>query len=378
MNLLRAKSVVAAALVAVVALGGCSILSNSPAATVNGAKISDGSLQDELSAIRDNKTYRDLVEQGMQAAQAGEAPGTFDTTFIARLLTQRVYYELIEGELARRKAKIVDAELTAVRSVVIEQVGGKKVFESFADGYQDQLVRQRALFKKLNDVFAEDVLKEEVGKGGPEAYFKAHADEFVQGCASHILVSSQDKGLEAARAEAAALKARLDKGADFATLAKESSSDTGSAQQGGDLGCVGKGKFVPEFEEALFSLPIGQVSDPIQTQFGFHLILVRERRTPTYEEAKTDVAAVINGLSSRKLEKFLVTASGSAKVSVDKRYGKWEIQKGATDGTPDGVGIVVPPKGPTTTTTTAKTGAGSLPSGAPDAGPTETPTPAAP
>ncbi len=377
MSLLRAKSVVAAALVAVVALGGCSILSNSPAATVNGNEISDGSLQDELSAVRDNETYRKLVEQGMQAAQAGEAPGTFDTTFIARLLTQRVYYELIEGELARRKTKIVDAELTAVRAVVIEQVGGEKVFESFPEGYQDQLVRQRALFKKLNDVFAEDVLKEEVGKGGAKAYFAAHADEFMQGCASHILVSSQDKELEAAGAEAAALKVRLDKGADFATLAKESSSDTGSAPEGGDLGCVGKGKFVPEFEAALFALPIGQVSDPIQTQFGFHLILVRERKTPTYEEAKADVAAVISGLSAQKLEEFLVTASGSAKVSVDKRYGAWEIQKGAADGTPDGVGIVVPPKGPTTTTT-VKPGAGSLPSGTPDVGPTETPTPAAP
>lgn len=368
----------------VLGVGGCGILSNSPAATVNGREISDGSLQDELSAIRDNESYRNLVEQGMQASQTGESPGTFDTTFIARLLTQRVYYELIEEELKSRKVKISDAELTAVREVVVEQVGGKKVFESFPGGYQNQLVRQRALFKKLNDLLSQDVLEKESGKGGKggaKAYFEKHAEEFVQGCASHILISTQDKDPEAAKAEALEIKARLDKGADFATVAKESSADPGSGQQGGDLGCVGKGKFVPEFEEALFSLPLGQLSEPVQTQFGFHLILVKERRTPTYEEAEADVAAAISAMSAQELEAFLIEASGDAEVTVDKRYGAWEIQKGATDGTPDGVGIIVAPKGPTTTTT-AVSGESPLPQGAPGAESpaveTPAPTPAAP
>lgn len=355
---MRSKSIVASALVAVVALGGCSFLSNSPAATVNGTEISDGSLQDELSAIRDNKSYRDLVEQGLQSTQTGESAGTFDTTFIARLLTQRVYYELIESELKRRKVKIVDADLASVRESVVEQVGGKAVFDKFAGGYQDQLVRQRALFKKLNEAFAN-----ELGSGKPETYFKEHADEFVQGCASHILISTQDVDPVAAKAEATAVKARLDKGEDFATVAKEVSDDPGSGEKGGDLGCVGKGQFVPEFEEALFSLPIGELSELVESQFGFHLIVVKERKTPTYQEAKAEVEQVLAAMGSQELEKFLVTSSSKAKVTIDKRYGTWEISKGATDGTPDGVGSVVPPEGPTTTTTSPKPGAGSLPSG---------------
>lgn len=370
MNIFRSKPIVIAALLAVVSVSGCSLLSNSPAATVNGVEISDGSLQDELSAIRDNKSYRDLVEQGMQAAQTGESVGSFDTTFIARLLTQRVYYELIKKELERRKVKITDADLTPLREGVIQQVGGKPVFDKFSKGYQDQLVLQRALFKKLNETLAN-----ELGAGKPETYFKEHADEFVQGCASHILISTQDKDPEAARAEATEVKARLDKGADFATVAKEVSDDPGSGQQGGDLGCVGKGQFVPEFEEALFTLPIGELSGLVESQFGFHLIIVKERKTPTYEEAKAEVEAALGRLASMELEKFLVKASGDAKVSVDKRYGTWVIQKGATDGTPDGVGIIVPPKGPTTTTTTAKPGTEVVPPGAgvPETSPSPSP-----
>lgn len=343
----RSRSL-AIGLVVLFVIGGCGVLSNSPAATVNGRDISDASLQDELSAIRDNPTYRSRVEQGMQTSQSGESPGTFDTTFIARLLTQRVYYELIEAELTKRKAKITEADLKEVRPLVIQQVGDEKVFKSFPKDYQDQLIRQRALFKKLNELFAKDI-----DGGNPKSYFDKHADEFVQGCSSHILISSQDKDPEAAKAEAVALKAKIAKGADFAQVAKESSGDPGSAQQGGDLGCVGKGSFVPEFEAALFSLPLGVVSDPIQTQYGYHLILVRERKQPTYQEAKANVQAAIAALSSQELEKFLIKSSERAKVSIDKRYGTWEIKKGATDGTPDGVGVVVPPKAPGTTTTTS-------------------------
>lgn len=350
MKPLRARNLIFG-LITVVIVGGCSILANSPAATVNGTEISDASLQDELSAIRDNPTYRTRVEQGMQATQSGEAPGTFDTAFIARLLTQRVYYEFVEAELKRRKIKITDSNLAAVRKLVIQQVGDEKTFNSFPKDYQELLIRQRAIFEKLNEVLAKDI-----DKGNPEKYFKENADDFIQGCVSHILISTEGKDPEVAKSETSSLRTRITRGADFATIAKESSGDPGSAQQGGDLGCVGKGNFVPEFEEAMFALPIGEISEPIQTQFGFHLILVRERKTPTYEEAKEQVDAAIRQAASLALEKFLVTSSSKAKVTVDKRYGSWKIQKGSTDGTPDGVGTVVPPKGPATTTTSSNIG----------------------
>jgi len=73
------------------------------------------------------------------------------------------------------------------------------------------------------------------------------------------------------------VKQKLDAGGDFAALAKEYSDDTGSASQGGDLGWFGRGRMVTEFEDAAFKLQPGQVSDPVKTSFGYHLIKVEER-----------------------------------------------------------------------------------------------------
>jgi peptidyl-prolyl cis-trans isomerase C len=96
--------------------------------------------------------------------------------------------------------------------------------------------------------------------------------------ARHILVPTED--------EAKAIEAELKKGADFATLAKEKSKDPGAAD-GGDLGYFTKDQMVPEFSEAAFKLDKGQVSDPVHTQFGWHIIKVEDKRvkpTPTFDQ----------------------------------------------------------------------------------------------
>jgi peptidyl-prolyl cis-trans isomerase C len=101
--------------------------------------------------------------------------------------------------------------------------------------------------------------------------------------ARHILVATED--------EAKAIEAELKKGADFATLAKEKSKDPGAAE-GGDLGDFTKDQMVPEFSEAAFKLDKGQISDPVHTQFGWHIIKVEDKRTkptPTFDEVKTQI-----------------------------------------------------------------------------------------
>ena len=98
--------------------------------------------------------------------------------------------------------------------------------------------------------------------------------------ARHILVATED--------EAKAIEAELKKGADFATLAKEKSKDPGAAE-GGDLGYFTKDQMVPEFAEVAFKLDKGQISDPVKTQFGWHIIKVEDKRTkptPTFDEVK--------------------------------------------------------------------------------------------
>jgi peptidyl-prolyl cis-trans isomerase C len=102
--------------------------------------------------------------------------------------------------------------------------------------------------------------------------------------ARHILVPTED--------EAKAIEAQLKGGADFATLAKEKSKDPGGAQNGGDLGYFTKDQMVPEFADAAFKLDKGQISDPVHTQFGWHIIKVEDKRikpTPTYDEVKGQI-----------------------------------------------------------------------------------------
>jgi peptidyl-prolyl cis-trans isomerase D len=118
-----------------------------------------------------------------------------------------------------------------------------------------------------------------------KSYFEQHRDEFVQRPqrrARHILIAvdagAGGDGVAKAEAKAGAVLERLRHGEDFAAIAKELSDDPGSVAQGGDLGWFERGVMVKEFEDAAFSLPAGQVSEPVRSPFGLHLIEVTEIR----------------------------------------------------------------------------------------------------
>jgi len=108
--------------------------------------------------------------------------------------------------------------------------------------------------------------------------------------ARHILLRLPPDATPAQRdstqALARELQQRAASGADFAALATEYSQDPGSARQGGDLGLFGRGQMVPPFEEAAFALGVGEVSDVVETPFGFHVIKVEERHLPDFDQVK--------------------------------------------------------------------------------------------
>jgi len=136
--------------------------------------------------------------------------------------------------------------------------------------------------------------------------------------ARHILVETED--------EAKAIVDQLKGGADFAALAKEKSKDPGSAQNGGDLDFMGKSELVPEFAEVAFKMYPGQTSNPVKTQFGWHVIKLEEKRNrqpPTFEQLKDRIEAFV----ARKAQTELVTQlRESAKVE--------RLDKPATPATP--------------------------------------------
>jgi peptidyl-prolyl cis-trans isomerase C len=106
--------------------------------------------------------------------------------------------------------------------------------------------------------------------------------------AAHILVETEEKANE--------LKAQIDGGADFAELARANSTDPGSGPNGGDLGWFGLGMMVKPFEEAVVALQPGQVSAPVQSQFGWHIVRLNETRTagiPTLDDMRAELASEI-------------------------------------------------------------------------------------
>ena len=142
------------------------------------------------------------------------------------------------------------------------------------------------------------------------AYQKEIANLSEQRRAAHILIEVNDKVTEAqAKAKIEEIQARLAKGESFETLAKEFSQDPGSANNGGDLGYAGPGVYDPEFEKALYALNKDQVSAPVRTDFGLHLIKllgVEAPEVPTFASLKDKL---VRELKTQQVEQRFVEAT---------------------------------------------------------------------
>jgi peptidyl-prolyl cis-trans isomerase D len=141
-----------------------------------------------------------------------------------------------------------------------------------------------------------------------QAYYNAHRDQYrvpEQVKVSHILIKTplagtdgkvDEKGVAEAQKRAEDLLKQLKAGAKFEDLAKKNSEDPGSAKEGGSLGWIGKGRTVPEFEKAAFSLPKGQISDLVKSSYGFHIIRVDDKQDAhmkTLDEVKGEIEPVL-------------------------------------------------------------------------------------
>jgi parvulin-like peptidyl-prolyl isomerase len=336
------------ALAAALALSGCSSVTETNAVTVNGRAISAEELESELLAIRGNDRYRESVEQGLSQqgldlSITGEGTGTFDSSFVARLLSLSVYYQLLEQEIAEREVEVTASDLDEIRPQVVNAVGGDVVFDAFPAAYQESLVRRQAMSLKLQSVIGAEFAPERARE-----VYEENPDDFTGVCVSHIFANVQQRGPEAALARIEDLARQLEEGADFEVLATEQSDDAAAAAQGGSLDCGGPGRFLEEFERAAFEIPVGEVSDPVETEAGFHLILVSERRPLEFEEVQGQIEQELQRRQLAAFSTFIDDLTCEAEVDVNPRYGSWE---GGCDD-PEAIGEVLPPEGPESPVTT--------------------------
>ncbi|MFO8240372.1 MAG: peptidylprolyl isomerase [Dissulfuribacterales bacterium] len=174
----------------------------------------------------------------------------------------------------------------------------------------------------MNAVLAQEFLQRElegevdITDDEIETYYKDHKDEFIDPesvKARHILLKvpegADKKAWEEAESRAKDIKERLKKGEDFAELAKKHSDDPGSKNSGGDLGFFTKGRMVPEFESAAFSLKQGEFSDPVKTNFGYHIIEVQEKKAAdikTLADVQVQIRQTLQTEKQQQLQSVLI------------------------------------------------------------------------
>lgn len=211
-------------------------------------------------------------------------------------VASNLYIYRVWGAQAQAQGLDKDPEVVTALRITRDKV--------LADAWTARMARQHA----LTDEAAQEMAR---------TIYRAKPDRFKrpeQVQVRHILIKGD---APEARAQADKLLAALKGGADFAQLAKEHSADKSNADKGGDLGFFGKGRMVPEFEEAAFALQKkGDLSDVVQSQFGYHLIQLEGRRPESirpFEEVREDLmnevrATVVNDARVAEAQKIVAAA----------------------------------------------------------------------
>lgn len=205
----------------------------------------------------------------------------------AAAVEQLIADKIIETEAKKEKITITDKELNTEVDKLKESYGGEDVFDQMLasnntslDALKEDLKNYLTLRKLL-------VPQIEIKDDELKTYFEENKDslgEAEQVKASHILVADE--------AAAKEIKQKLTDGADFAELAKEYSTDEGTKENGGELGFFARGTMVTEFEDVAFALPVNEISDPVKTDYGYHIIKVEEKKDAkeaNFDESKAEI-----------------------------------------------------------------------------------------
>jgi foldase protein PrsA len=232
-----------------------------------------------------------------------------------------VLTELVHEKVLSEKIEISDKEIQTEFDKLKTQYGDQ--FSSIVEMQGEDVVKQMVKVDLLRKKAAEKEVK--VTDEDLKTYYDTLEGQIH---ASHILVADE--------ATAKEVKDKLAKGEKFEDLAKEYSTDPGSGQNGGDLGWFGKGAMVKEFEEAAFKLKEGEVSEPVKSQFGFHIIKVTETVKP-FEEMKESLTETVREQKTQQpdvIQSAIDNAIKDANVDVKDEDFKDLFKASATESEP--------------------------------------------
>lgn len=325
----RLAAAALAPLVVLVAAGCSSTLENAATVTLPAAKgraevvshITRDRLTDDLRTLRENDDFMEALSS--QSTDGSASKGAVERRLENLWLNTLIEQVVIDAEVSERGIKVTDADREAVTAAVEEFYGGAKVFKKFPKSFREDAIGRSATWHALQTALG----------GAAEAPTEADARKFyeenfqsIASCESglsvaHILVATQQ--------EAQAISDELAGGADFATLARERSTDTVSAANGGELGCYQQGTFVTEFEQAVESAQVDVPTQPVQSQYGWHIVLVTKYEPPTFDAMKDQILQYLAEQASQapdqKVVDELTARLKGAEVKVSPRYGTWVV-----------------------------------------------------
>ena len=258
-------------------------------ATFEGGSVTQG----ELNQFAEQSGFGELSPDDPQYKSA-----------IQQIMPQLVGVEIAKAYASEHNITVSDREVDQQIDKIKQQVGdqarasGQEV--SNQEAYEQALKQNNITEEQLREDIRENLPVQEVqervaGEAEPsdeeiQNYYEKNKEaQFTtpeQRCVRHILFNKDQKE------KAEDVKQQLENGGDFAKLAKENSQDPGSAAQGGDLGCLGKGETVPEFEQAAFGAEQGEIVGPVKTEFGYHILQVTDvkpEQTRSLQEVESQI-----------------------------------------------------------------------------------------
>ena len=258
-------------------------------ATFEGGEVTEGELQQfaEQSGLGEldpeSPEYETAVQQVMPQLVGIEIAKTYAEEEGITVSDEEVDKEIEEikqqvGEQARASGQDLSDQEAFDQALEQNQISEDELRQDVRESLPVQEVQERV----AGDAEPSD---EEIQKFYDENK-TAQFTQPAQRCMRHILLNKDQQQ------KAEDVKAQLQDGGDFAELARENSQDPGSAEKGGDLGCLGKGETVPPFEEAAFAAETGEIVGPVETEFGYHLIEVteiREEQSQPLAEVETQI-----------------------------------------------------------------------------------------
>lgn len=311
---------IAAVLSSALLLGACGDLFDPAAAVVGDTKISISRLEAKADEYEDSDAYK-------QAAEAGD-PGAIKRAYEQETLTRLIFKAVLEPRAEELGIEItsddIDDALEDVRNDFASQ-----------SAYEEALKESGLTLSDVRELVSVNVLeqqvKDEVTKGLEPTdeelreFYTDNSTDFVENRASHIVVADKSAADEiSARLEVRARRASDERlQSTFEGIARQESIDEVTSSKGGDLGFFRPGELgLPPIEEAVSQLPIGVVSPPVQSEIGWHVILVTDRKPIPFEEVSDTIADQLAG--ERKDEawtEWLSEAYDEANVEVNPRYG---------------------------------------------------------